>query len=130
MTEDVLRSAGMADEPKYFATKKYKSWVRVEISTRKWTYSRFAKELGRRGLKVSAQALHKFLGSEDDEPIPSNTTLMPWINRALGLPPPTHFDPTTQLSRLHAALDAVWDQVPKETQQAWTLLIAGRDPAT
>lgn len=121
----------MADEsePKYFATKKYKLWVREEISRRKWTYGRFATEVTRRGFKASGQALHKFLGNEDEDPVPSNTTLMPGINRALGLPIPTHFDPTTPLSRLHAALDAHWDRVPPETQEAWTLLIAGRDPA-
>lgn len=122
----------MADEnePKYFATKKYKLWVREQISQRGWTYGQFAKEVTKRGFKVSGQALHKFLGNEDDEPVPSNTTLMPGINRALGLPVPSHFDPTTQLSRLHAALDANWDRIPEETQRAWSLLIAGHDPVT
>ncbi len=121
-----MRSVLVPDEhPKYFATKKYKLWVREQISARKWTYGRFAAEVTRRGLKVSGQALHKFLGNEDEEPVPSNTTLMPGINKALGLPPPTHFDPASPLSRLHAALDANWDRVPADTQQAWALLIAG-----
>lgn len=121
----------MADDnaPKYFATKKYKLWVREQISERGWTYPQFAREVTKRGFKCSGQALHKFLGNEGDEPVASNTTLMPGINRALGLPVPSHFDPTTPLSRLHAALDANWDRVPEDTQQAWTLLIAGRDPA-
>jgi hypothetical protein len=116
-------------EPKYFATKKYKLWVREQISNRGWTYERFAKEVTRRGQEVSGQALHKLLGNEDEEPAGSNTALMPAINRALGLPVPSHFDPTTPLSRLHAALDSNWDRIPEETQRAWSLLIAGRDPA-
>ncbi len=120
----------MADEsePKYFATKKYKLWVKEQISDRGWTYAQFAKEVAKRGHKVSSQALHKLLGNVDEDPVPSNTTLMPAINRALGLPTPSHFDPTTPLSLLHAALDANWDRIPDETQRAWSLLIAGRDP--
>lgn len=118
-------------EPKYWATKKYKLWVREEISKRKrnWSYPKFASEVTKRGFKISGQALHRFLGNEDEEPVPSNTSAMPAINRALGLPVPSHFDPTTPLSRLHHALDANWDRMPEETQRAWALLIAGHDPA-
>jgi hypothetical protein len=121
----------MAERPKYFATKKYKLWVKKQMSDRGWTYGQFAKEVTRRGgIKVSAQGLQQLLGKEEeDDPPPSNTTLMPGINRSLGLPSPTHFDPTSPLSRLHAALDANWNGVPEDTQKAWTLLIAGSDPA-
>lgn len=119
----------MSDEPKYFATKKYKLWVREELGKRKWTYARFAAEVTRRGMKVSGQALHKLLGNEDEEPVPSNTTLMPAINKVLGLPLPSHFDPTSPLARLHAALDANWDRATDAEQRAWALLITGSDPA-
>lgn len=119
----------MADEPKYFATRKYKLWVREEIGKRKWTYARFAAEVTKRGTKATSQALHKLLGNEDEDPVPSNTTLMPAINKALGLPQPPHFDPTTPLARLHAALDANWDRASESDQRAWTLLITGSDPA-
>lgn len=121
----------MAHEtPKYFATKKYKLWVRDQVfEKRKWKYPRFVAEIAKKGHKVTVQGLQQFLGKEDEEPVPSNTTLMPWINRVLGLPPPSHFDPTSPLSRLHAALDANWDRVPEDTQKAWALLISVRDPA-
>lgn len=116
-------------EPKYFATKKYKDWVRTEIGNRKWTYKVFAAEVTRRGMKCTVQALQQFLGKEDEVPVPSNTTLMPGINKALGLPVPKHFDPTTPLSRLHLALDASWDELPAHIQQSLTLMITGEDPA-
>jgi|GEM_PF-3090719 len=122
----------MADEkPKYFATKKYKDWVRDQVFVkRKWKYPRLRSELAKKGLKVSVQGLQQFLGNEDEDPVPSNTTLMPWLNRVLGLPVPTHFDPTSPLAMLHAAIDANWDHVPEETQKAWTVLLTKRDPVT
>jgi hypothetical protein len=120
----------MADEsePKYFATKEYKLWVRDRFLKKKWTYDQFAKEVTKRGFKTSGQALHKFLGNEGTDPVGTNTTLMPGINKVFGLPVPTHFDPTSPLSRLHHALDANWDRIPEATQKAWTLLITGSDP--
>jgi hypothetical protein len=115
--------------PKYYATRKYKIWVKAKLLEKGWTYPQFAAQVTRRGSKCSGQALHKLLGNRDAEPVASNTTLMPAINKALGLPVPTHFDPTSPLSRLHASLDANWDHVPEETQKALKLLIAGRDAA-
>lgn len=126
----VVRSHKMADDtPKYFATKKYKLWIKRKLEERKWSWERFAAEVTKRGQKATGQNLHKLFGGEDDEIAGGNTTLMPAINKTFGLPQPTHFDPTTPLSRLHAALDANWDRVPEDTQKAWALLIAGSDPA-
>lgn len=118
----------MAEKPKYHATKKYKLWVKEQLATRKWTYEHFAAEVTRRGFKCSEQALHKLLGNKDEEPIPSNTTLMPGINKALGLPVPSHFDPTNPRSVIHAAIDANWDRVPEATQRLIALNITGADP--
>lgn len=118
----------MAETPKYFATKKYKLWVREQLEKRDWTYARFAAEVTRKGFKCTTQAVHKFLGNEGSEPIPSNTTLMPGINRALGLPVPSHFDPTNPRSVIHAVIDANWDRVPEATQRLIALNITGSDP--
>lgn len=109
--------------PKYYATRKYKDWVLEKLEKKGWTYEQFATEVKRRGMPATAQGLQQFLAKGG-----SNTTLMPAINRALGLPPPSHFDPTTPLSRLHALIDANWDRVPEDVQQAWTTLITTHAP--
>lgn len=117
----------MPEKPKYFATKKYKEWVKKQIADRKWTYQRFAVEVTRGGSKCTYQALHKLLGNEDDTPVPSNTTLMPGINRALKLPQPSHFDPTNPRYLLHAAIDANWDRLSEESQRIAELAVAVKD---
>lgn len=105
--------------PKYYATRKYKDWVLKKLEEKGWTYGQFANEVKRRGMPATAQGLQQFLNKGG-----SNTTLMPAINRALGLPPPSHFDPTSSTSKLHATIDANWDRVPEEVQQAWVTLLA------
>jgi hypothetical protein len=114
--------AGDDEIPKYYATRKYKEWVQAERKRRKLTFAGLASEVRRRGGSITPQGLEQFLSKPG-----SNTTLMPILNKILGLPQPTHFDPTTPLSRLHHLVDANWDRVPETTQEAWRLLLAGRD---
>jgi hypothetical protein len=113
-----------AKGPMYFATRKYKEWVKAEVDNRGWTYKEFAAEVTRRGGKCTAQALEQFLAKP-----PSNTALMPAINKAVGLPAPRHYDPTTPLTRLHQQLDAAWDKLPPNQQKALALMLTGDDPA-
>lgn len=118
----------MDEAPKYFATKKYKLWVRQQLAERGWTYKRFASEVTRRGHKCSEQALQQCLGKKAAEPVPSNTALMPGINRALGLPVPAHFDPTNPLSVMHAAIDSGWPKIAESAQRAIASLLNVTEP--
>jgi hypothetical protein len=100
------------------ATPAYKQWVWKEIRRRGWTQQRLVDEMkkadrGQTGgaltATISTGWLTQFLGAEDAERrFQSNTELMPAINKALGIAPPSVCDPASSLSQMKDRLDALW----------------------
>lgn len=105
-------------DPVFPATPAYKQWVWEEIRRRGWTQQRLVDEMkkadrsqtgGRLTAKSSTAWLTGFLGGEHDETrYWSNTELLPALNKALGIAPPSISDPKSPLSQLKDRLDALW----------------------
>lgn len=105
-------------EPSFPATAAYKQWVWKEIRRRGWTQQRLVDEMKRVDRAQSGGALTatittgwltQFLGPEDAvRRFATNTELMPAINKALGIAPPTVCDPESPLSQLKDRIDALW----------------------
>lgn len=104
--------------PSFPATPAYKEWVWKEIRRRNWTLQDLVNEMKRVDLKQTGGALTKktktagispFLGPKDAaRRYASNTELMPAINKALGIAPPTFCDPDSPLSQIKDRLDHLW----------------------
>lgn len=100
------------------ATAAYKDWVWKELQRRGWTLQRLVDEMKRADRTQTGGALTKktktagmspFLGPKDaTRRYASNTELMPAINKALGIAPPTFCDPDSPLSQIKDRLDALW----------------------
>lgn len=89
----------------YPATTAYKQWVYAELKRREWTFDEFAKRIKRAGApSATSSAISQFFfGRQKDESkpmAPSNTTLMPFMNKVLGIAPPPVCDPTDELAQL------------------------------
>lgn len=105
-------------DPVFPATAAYKQWVWEEIRRRGWTQQRLVDEMkkadrsqtgGRLTAKSSTAWLTGFLGGEDvPRRYATNTELMPALNKALGIAPPSICDPSTPLAQLKDRIDALW----------------------
>jgi hypothetical protein len=99
-------------KPMYWATVRYKMWVKEMLSSRGWSLREFAERLTKAGAdNATSGGISQFLGKESDTPIGSNTTLVPYINQVLGIPPPQHHDPTDPLERLRDLFASKWDRL-------------------
>lgn len=112
--------------PLYHATVAYKLWARGALKARKWTLARFADEIERAGRdSISTAGLSEFLGTEERPPEPSNTKLMPAMNRALGIAPPPLCDPGNELEQLRDRLAARWALLTVRERRALLALLEG-----
>lgn len=130
--------------PEYYANVAYKQWVWKEIRKRsgvargdgagalQWLVDemkrRARQELIEIGKLDSLQTgtLSMFLGKEDRVLPPSNTTLMPAINKALGIAPPPICDPTDELAQIRDRFTDRWRKMPANVQRS-ILELLGKD---
>jgi hypothetical protein len=130
--------------PEYFATVSYKQWVWKEIRKRsgvargdgagalQWLVDemkrRASRELIEIGKLESLQTgtLSMFLGKEEKVLPPSNTTLMPAINKALRIAPPPICDPTDDLAQVRDLFADRWRKMEPGVQRA-ILELLGKD---
>lgn len=101
--------------PSFPATPAYKQWVWKEIRRRGWTQQKLVDEIKRADRHGALTAtittgwLTQFLGAEDaPRRYASNTEMMPAINKALGIAPPTICDPDSPLGQLKDRFDQLW----------------------
>lgn len=81
------------------------------------------KKVDRRA-NASSGGLSQFLGPEDETPKPSNTTLMPAINKVFGAPPPPVCDPTNPILQLRDGIAARWESLT-DTERKMLLVLVG-----
>jgi hypothetical protein len=80
---------------------------------------------------ISTATLSDLLGREDEIPPPSNTKLMPAINKTLGIAPPPVCDPSDKLSQLIDRLRDRWARAtPHERNIIEVVLAKGDDDET
>lgn len=118
--------------PSFPATAAYKQWVWREIRRRGWTQQRLVDEIKKAdraqtggaltakwvGTNTGTSWLTGFLGPEDSSRrFDSNTELMPAINKALGIAPPSMCDPTSPLGQLKDRLDHLWRTMNAEERE-------------
>lgn len=107
----------------YPATTAYKQWVHAELQRRDWTFEEFATRLKRVGAPAttsSATISQFFFGRLKDETkpmAPSNTTLMPLMNKVLGIAPPPVCDPTSELAQLRDRVVAKYNSLSPREQR-------------
>lgn len=96
--------------PQYHATVAYKKWVRAMLDEKGVSFAKLALAIKRHdpSLTASSASVSLFLGREDEEPIPSNTSWMPAINKFLGAAPPPVCDPSSEFDQLVDRLRARW----------------------
>lgn len=103
--------------PQYHATAAYKKWVRAMLDEKGISFAKLAAAIKRHDptLTASSASVSLFLGREDEEPLPSNTSWMPAINKFLGAAPPPICDPSSEFDQLVDRLRARWQQMtPRE----------------
>lgn len=118
--------------PQYYASAKYKQWVRDKMAGKfdngkKITFEQLRKRMVRHGAKMSTAAISMFLGNLDEEPVGSNTALMPALNKALGIAPPPISDPSDELSQLRDMIAARWDKMLPHERRMLLELARGGD---
>jgi hypothetical protein len=109
-----IRAPREGSTPSYPATVAYKQWIRGQLASRKWTQQRLVDEMKRadRSLtKITTSTITQFLGPDDEDPMPSNSALLPAMNKALGIAPPPVSDPASPLSQFKDRLDERWNQL-------------------
>ena len=119
--------------PMYFVNATYKLWLRAELERRGWTYDRLADEVKKAngGKGVTPEALHLLVGKLDDAPVDSNTSWLPAINKALGLPPPEIFDPSkpvTEETKWAELLARRWPKMTPRERQLLKDLLSEQEP--
>lgn len=109
-------------KPMYWATVRYKMWVKERLNDKAWSLREFADRLTAAGAEnATSGGLSQFLGKEADTPAGSNTTLMPYINQVFGVPPPRHHDPSDPTERLRDLFAANWDRITERERH--TILV-------
>lgn len=104
--------------PSFPATPAYKQWVWKEMRRREWTQQRFVNEIKRADRSqsggvitatISTGWLTQFLGPEHaSRRFASNTEMMPAMNKALGIAPPSICDPESPLAQIKDRIDSAW----------------------
>lgn len=114
--------------PQFFATTAYKQWLWEQIKRRGWTLETVVEKIKRAGSSWTTSGLSQFLGPENEIPAPSNTSLMPTINKVFGIAPPPVCDPTDEISQLRDLLADRWARLtPREKRLLLELLADGGD---
>lgn len=118
-------------EPTFYANVAYKLWVRSQLSKRKISLASLVKRIKRHNsnAKATTAGLSQFLGPANKDPVPSNTTLMPWINKALGAAPPPECDPGNRLAQVYDLMAARWPKMSTAERRAIIALVGG-DPSS
>jgi hypothetical protein len=118
-------------EPMFHATAGYKLWVRSAMKAKGISLAALAAKIKRykSDANATSSSLSQFLGREDEAPTPSNTSLMPYINRALGVAPPPVCDPSSPVAQLQDRLAAVWPKLTEKQRRAIELMASGDDDA-
>lgn len=110
----------------YPATTAYKQWVRAQMKSRGWTQQRLVDEMKRadRSLTtISTATITDFLGPEETVPVPTNSKLLPAINKVLGLAPPPVCDPSDELAQLVDKFRSRWARMtPRDRRLMLELL--------
>lgn len=112
----------------YPATTAYKQWVWAEIRRRKKTLQWLVDEMKKRARAelleigkfetISNATLSMLLGPEDVVPPPSNSALLPAINKALGIAPPPVCDPASDLAQVRDLFTARWNAASPAVKRA------------
>jgi hypothetical protein len=115
--------------PQYYATTAYKQWARGKREEKGWSLIELAKRIKKITPAASATSggLSQFFGPDDVDPVPSNTTLMPELNKLFGQPPPPVCDPTSTFAQIRDAFDSEWSTMTPK-QQLVVFAAFGIDP--
>jgi hypothetical protein len=115
--------------PMFYATVRYKLWVREQMQRRKMTIRALAEKLQRMGMEVTPAGVHVFLGKEDEMPKASNTALMPALNKIFNAPPPPICDPTDPLEQLKDRIAEHWHRLT-DSERKIVYTVFGVEPPT
>lgn len=123
--------------PSYYATTKYKLWLRKQIEKKKetdpdgWTLIEIAKKLKRIDPNANATdgSIGLLLGSARRIPHGTNTTLMPALNKLFRIAPPPECDPEDPIAQLHDALAARWPELTPTERAMLELMAKGKAEA-
>lgn len=122
-------------KPMYYATTRYKLWLRKQIGEKKkkdpegWTLIEIAKKLKRIDPNADATdgSIGLLLGHRDRVPHGSNTTLMPALNKLFRAAPPPVCDPEDPIAQLHDALAARWPELTPRERRILEAMAKGED---
>jgi alkylation response protein AidB-like acyl-CoA dehydrogenase len=113
--------------PSFPATPAYKQWVWEEMRRRGWTLQNLVDEMKRvdrslSGGKITAKTktagIAGILGPEDAaRRYQTNTELMPAMNKALEIAPPSICDPSSPLAQIKDRLDHLWRVMTDEQRE-------------
>lgn len=117
--KSALKSGGEGSVPLYHATVAYKQWLRVAYKKKFGSLDALAAAMEHADKTISATSggLSQFLGPADEPEVPSNTHLMPAINKAMGIAPPTIYDPEDPLLQLKSRIDSLWRSMSKDERE-------------
>ena len=127
----------------YPATTAYKQWVRAQMDARGWTFQHFVDEMKRKAKPelleiidsqgrtkyetISTATISDFLGPDDVVPTPSNSKLLPAINKTLGAPPPPVSNPGSELEQLVDTFRDRWGKLTPNERLAIAALLGRRE---
>lgn len=119
------RPSDAGSTPLYHATVAYKAWVRRELERRTWTLAEFAARIMRadRTARITSAGLSQFFGTLKMPAGPSNTPLMPAMNKVLGIPPPPVCDPTDEIAQLRDRLAERWRKLNARERKSLLALL-------
>lgn len=114
----------------YPATTAYKQWVRAQLKARGWTQQRFVDEMKRvdRTLTtISTATITDFLGAENEVPMPSNSKLLPAMNKVLGIAPPPVCEPNSEIDQLVDRFRSRWARMGSRDRRLILELLSSDD---
>jgi hypothetical protein len=114
----------------YPATTAYKQWVWKKIRERGWVQQDLVnamKKADKSLTTISTSTITDFLGPEDEIPVPSNSKLLPAINKVLGISPPPICDPTDELAQLVDKFRNRWSRATPRERALLTAFLANGD---
>ena len=99
--------------PTYWATLKYKAWLRGRFEEEKkkngLTWEEVARRIRKMGTPATNAGLTLFAIGEKGKPLePSATHWLPMLNKIFGAAPPTLCDPESPMSQVKDTLDHLW----------------------
>jgi hypothetical protein len=117
--KSAAKSGSDGSVPLYHATVAYKQWLRVAYKKKYGSLDALADAMQRvdRTISATSGGLSQLLGRADEPEVPSNTHLMPAINKAMGIAPPTICDPEDPLSQLKDRIDSLWRAMTKDERE-------------